>query len=94
MADARARDYAALSNRFLDGDGLQESRTLLSRIPENRTTTTAADYIPDGTRSSANMIHLPASVRVYLCLTARDMRKRQLSAVEMLSDMPCDVTDA
>ena len=43
IADARARDYAALSNRFLDGDRLQESRTLLSRIPENRTTTTAAD---------------------------------------------------
>src|SRR6202011_6256515 len=32
-------------------------------------------YAADGPGSVARMIHLPASVRVYLCLTACDMRK-------------------
>src|ERR1700730_4777646 len=62
-------DTAGAGNGVGSGAGQGDWRAVAHRRRSGRR------YAADGPGSFAAVIHLPASVRVYLCLTACDMRK-------------------
>src|SRR6202043_1113723 len=60
---------AGACERSESGTGTGQRGAAAHRLRSRR------DNLAHGADSTAGMIHLPASVRVYLCLTACDMRQ-------------------
>lgn len=64
----RERADTAIHDGARSGTGADDRRTVANRLR------CGCRYAPGGSGSFACMIHLPATVRVYLCLSLCDMR--------------------